>query len=211
MNKLNYISLFSSAGVGCYGLNQENFKCVATAEILEKRLNIQKYNKICENEEGYINGDISKENIKEKIYNVINKFKYENKIKDIDVLLATPPCQGISVANHKKKNELKRNSLIVDTFIITKKILPKFFIYENVQSFLKTLCQDKDNSVAKIEAVLLKYLFKSYFIHSKVINLKDFGSNSSRTRSIVIGSRRDLDVNPIDLFPEQTKTKTIKD
>jgi DNA (cytosine-5)-methyltransferase 1 len=211
MNKLNYISLFSSAGVGCYGLNQENFKCVATAEILEKRLNIQKYNKICEKEEGYINGDISKENIKKKIYNVINKFKYENKIKDIDVLLATPPCQGISVANHKKKNELKRNSLIVDTFIITKTILPKFFIYENVQSFLKTLCQDKDNSVAKIEAVLLKYLFKSYFIHSKVINLKDFGSNSSRTRSIVIGSRRDLDVNPIDLFPEQTKTKTIKE
>jgi DNA (cytosine-5)-methyltransferase 1 len=41
MNKLNYISLFSSAGVGCYGLNQENFKCVATAEILEKRLKPQ--------------------------------------------------------------------------------------------------------------------------------------------------------------------------
>jgi DNA (cytosine-5)-methyltransferase 1 len=80
MNKLNYISLFSSAGVGCYGLKQENFKCIATAEILEKRLNIQKYNKICENEQGYINGDISKENIKEKIYNVIKKFKYENKI-----------------------------------------------------------------------------------------------------------------------------------
>jgi len=211
MNNLNYISLFSSAGVGCYGLNQENFKCVATAEILEKRLNIQKYNKICENEDGYINGDISKENIKEKIYNVIDKFKYKNKIKDIDVLLATPPCQGISVANHKKKNELKRNSLIVDTFIITKTILPKFFIYENVQSFLKTLCQDKDNCIATIEAVLLKYLFQSYFIYSKVVNLKDFGSNSSRTRTIVIGSRRDLDVSPIDLFPEQTKAKTIRE
>ena len=211
MNKLNYISLFSSAGVGCYGLNQENFKCVATAEILEKRLNIQKYNKICEKDEGYINGDISKEIIKEKIYNVINKFKYENKIKDIDVLLATPPCQGISVANHKKRDELKRNSLIVDTFIITKKILPKFFIYENVQSFLKTLCQDKDNYITTIEAVLLKYLFKSYFIYSKVVNLKDFGSNSSRTRTIVIGSRRDLDINPIDLFPNQKKAKTIKE
>ena len=25
MKQLNYISLFSSAGVGCYGFNQENF------------------------------------------------------------------------------------------------------------------------------------------------------------------------------------------
>ena len=41
--------------------------------------------------------------------------------KDLTLLIATPPCQGISVANHKKKNELNRNSLIVDSFKITKK------------------------------------------------------------------------------------------
>ena len=39
-----YISLFSSAGVGCYGFKQEGYQCIATCEILEKRLNIQKYN-----------------------------------------------------------------------------------------------------------------------------------------------------------------------
>ncbi|GAA7583467.1 hypothetical protein MMM150_07920 [Helicobacter pylori] len=38
---LTYISLFSGAGVGCYGLLEEGFECVATNEILEKRLNIQ--------------------------------------------------------------------------------------------------------------------------------------------------------------------------
>ena len=211
MNKLNYISLFSSAGVGCFGLNQENFKCIVTAEILKKRLEIQRFNKICEDEDGYVNGDISKEDVKEKIYSIINKFKAKNKIKDVDVLLATPPCQGISVANHKKNNELKRNSLIVDTFLITKKILPKFFIYENVQSFLKTLCQDKNDSISTIEKILFQYLFKYYFIHSRVVNLKDYGSNSSRTRTLVIGSRRDLDINPIDLFPDQLKSKTIRE
>lgn len=35
---LTYISLFSSAGVGCYGFKSENFYCVATVEILEKRI-----------------------------------------------------------------------------------------------------------------------------------------------------------------------------
>jgi DNA (cytosine-5)-methyltransferase 1 len=42
MNKpLTYISLFSSAGVGCYGFKQNGFECIATNEILTKRLKIQ--------------------------------------------------------------------------------------------------------------------------------------------------------------------------
>lgn len=28
-----YISLFSSAGVGCYGFKQENYHCIATVEV----------------------------------------------------------------------------------------------------------------------------------------------------------------------------------
>ena len=42
MKKLGYVSLFSSAGVGCYGFKQHNFECVATTEIIDRRLNIQK-------------------------------------------------------------------------------------------------------------------------------------------------------------------------
>lgn len=39
-----YISLFSSAGVGCYGFKEEGFYCIATVELLERRLKIQTYN-----------------------------------------------------------------------------------------------------------------------------------------------------------------------
>ena len=46
-NKLTYISLFSSAGVGCFGFKQNNFECIATNEILTKRLKIQVYNNKC--------------------------------------------------------------------------------------------------------------------------------------------------------------------
>ncbi|AGL72022.1 DNA cytosine methyltransferase [Helicobacter pylori] len=35
---LTYISLFSRAGVGCYGLLEEGFECVATNEILDSIL-----------------------------------------------------------------------------------------------------------------------------------------------------------------------------
>ena len=79
MKKLNYISLFSSAGVGCFGLKQENFKCIATAEIIKRRLEIQKFNNICENEYGYILGDISKDEIKNKIYKIVEKYRDKDK------------------------------------------------------------------------------------------------------------------------------------
>lgn len=37
-NKYTYISLFSSAGVGCYGFKMNDFDCIATNELLKERL-----------------------------------------------------------------------------------------------------------------------------------------------------------------------------
>ena len=39
-----YISLFSSAGIGCYGFKLEGFECIATVELLARRLKMQSYN-----------------------------------------------------------------------------------------------------------------------------------------------------------------------
>ena len=59
----------------------------------------------------------------------------------VDVLIATPPCQGMSVANHKKaENEIVRNSLVVESVHLVQKINPRFFIFENVAAFMKTGC-----------------------------------------------------------------------
>ena len=40
-NNLTYISLFSSAGVGCYGFKEVGFKCIATNELIKRRMNTQ--------------------------------------------------------------------------------------------------------------------------------------------------------------------------
>ena len=103
-NKPTYISLFSSAGVGCYGFKLENFECIATNEIVERRLAIQKNNQKCHFETGYISGDIKENDIKQKIYNEIKRWKKMGNDR-VDVVVATPPCQGMSVANHNKKSD----------------------------------------------------------------------------------------------------------
>lgn len=204
---LTYVSLFSSAGIGCYGFKQQNFKCIATNEYLEKRIQIQKFNKKCEFDSGYVLGDLSKQEVQDKIYKELEN----DNVSDLDVLIATPPCQGMSVANHKKSDEIKRNSLVVESIKIVDKIHPKFFIFENVRAFLSTICTDIDNVEKTIEEAIALNLGGSYNILSRVINFKDYGSQSSRTRTLVIGVRKDLiNISPYELFPKEHKAKTLK-
>ncbi len=185
---LTYISLFSGAGVGCYGLLEEGFECVATNEILEKRLNIQRINRKCKFDESYISGDIKKSETKEKILKQIEFYSKKFGNDRVDLVVATPPCQGMSVANHKKKNdEIKRNSLVVESIDLIKQIKPRFFILENVPSFYKTGCIDKNDNLLEIGSMIEQNLSGDYMLYDEVINFKNFGANSSRTRTLVIG------------------------
>mgnify|MGYP002565684799 FL=1 len=120
--KYTYISLFSSAGIGCYGFKMEDFECVATNELIERRLNVQKVNHKCKYESGYICGDITLDETKNKLFNEIKLWKKKENVDNIDVVIATPPCQGMSVANLKKNNEINRNSLVIESIKIIKEI-----------------------------------------------------------------------------------------
>lgn len=211
MIKNTYISLFSSAGVGCYGFKQENFECIATNELIQKRLQIQKWNDKCKYSSGYICGDILKIETIKKIYQEITFWKNKEKLEDVTVIIATPPCQGMSVANHKKKNEQARNSLVIESLKLIKDIKPKTFIIENVRAFLTTSCTDVDGNKKKIYEAINSNLSWLYNIECKILNFKDYGSNSSRTRTLVIGVRKDIEVSPNSLFPDKEKEKTIKE
>lgn len=210
-NKPTYISLFSSAGVGCYGFKLEGFECIATNELLEKRLNIQKLNKKCKFESGYIAADIKEDATKNLIYGEIKKWDKLGNDR-VDVVIATPPCQGMSVANHKKKDkEIERNSLIKESVDLIKNINPRFFVFENVAAFWKTGCLDKTGCVVTIGEMIIEELGENYLIHNEVLNFKNYGSNSSRTRTLVIGVDKKFsdDISAIELMPDYTVEKTL--
>ena len=207
-----YVSLFSSAGVGCYGFKKEGFYCIATVELLEKRLKIQSYNKKCVYESGYICGDMTKQETKDKVFVELNMWKKGFHVTDLDVLIATPPCQGMSVANHKKKkDEIVRNSLVVESIKMVHQIKPKFFIFENVRAFLTSVCTDVDGEVKSIKEAIEMNLGGLYNILYKVVNFKDYGNPSSRTRTLVVGVRKDIkEVIPYDIFPDKQPEKTLR-
>lgn len=212
-NDLTYISLFSSAGVGCYGFKMEGFECIATNELIERRLNIQKINKKCKFETGYIQGDLKLLETKKKIYNEITKWKNMGNDK-VDVIIATPPCQGMSVANHKKSdNEIDRNSLIRESVNIIKEVKPKFFIFENVRAFWKTGCINNKKEVVSIGNMILSELEEHYLIEHRILNFKNYGSNSSRTRTVVIGVEKELSdyITPLEIYPFYRKEPLLKE
>ncbi len=212
MNKRTYISLFSSAGVGCYGFKMEDFECIATNELLESRLNIQKNNNKCKYETGYISGDITKDKTKEKIFKEIKFWKMKEGLEDVDLIVATPPCQGMSTANYKKNNEQKRNSLVIEAIKIINNIKPKIFVIENVRAFMNTICTDIDGKDKKISESIYTNLGNDYNIYYKIINFKDYGVPSSRPRTIVIGTRKDLlNISPLNLFPSRQKEITLRE
>ena len=211
-NKLTYISLFSSAGVGCYGFQLEGFECVASNELIPRRLEIQKFNHKCKYDKGYILGDISDESIKGQLFEQVKFWRENEDIEDIDVLIATPPCQGMSVANHKKtENEIARNSLVVESIKIAQEIRPKIFIFENVPAFLKTICTDIDGEDKTIGEAIDNNLGPNYAIYSEIVNLKHYGACSSRSRAFVIAVRKDYDnfFAPLELFPNRQAERTL--
>ena len=213
-NTLTYISLFSSAGIGCYGFKMHGFECIATNEIVERRIDVQRFNDKCKYETGYICGDITEDSVKQHLLNEVEHWKKAEKINNVTVVIATPPCQGMSVANHKKAdNEIVRNSLIIESIKIIEEINPLFFIFENVPAFMKTICTDTDGTEKTISEAIDVHLEAKYATYSQVINFKNYGACSSRSRTVVIGVRKDLAdfMSPFEIFPDYQEEKTLRD
>lgn len=212
-NKRTYITLFSSAGVGCYGFKLNGFECIATNELLDVRLSVQKANHKCKYDTGYIGGDITSEETHAKLFNEIEMWKEKEDLKQVDVVFATPPCQGMSTANYKKTDdEQVRNSLVVQAIKLISQIQPKIFIFENVRAFMKTICTDTDGQDKPISDSIFGNLSDRYNIYYRVINFKDYGVPSSRPRTIVIGTSKEYpNLSPLALFPSRHKEVKLRE
>jgi len=177
MNKIKGISLFSSAGIAETYYNDINIDIVIANELLEKRVKMYKHfypntNIIC--------GDIQNPKIKNEILS--------NITKDIKLLVATPPCQGLSsIGKNKTQKDFendKRNFLIFDVFDIIDKSDFDYILIENVPRFLKMYFPYKNNILLLEEIIKLKYQDK-YIIDIDILNACNYGIPQTRPRAII--------------------------
>ena len=175
---MKYAIMFSSAGVGEFYLKQKGFECVVANELERDRADFHKHlypnsHMVC--------GDISDEIIFEEF---INK-SIEN---DVELLLATPPCQGFSLSgknkSHKEMIEDDRNFLIFKVFEAIDKLKPRYLLIENVPRFLKLIYPYKGGLYNVVDLLKIKY-GDEYVVDYKVLNSKDFEIPQSRKRAFI--------------------------
>jgi DNA (cytosine-5)-methyltransferase 1 len=125
----------------------------------------------------------------------IDEWKPEGAAAEADVVVGGPPCQGFSNLGAKRIDDA-RNQLWREYVRVLENIMPKAFVIENVDRFLKTAEFQALSSEATAEGRL-----KDYVLRSAVVNAADYGSAQLRRRTIVIGTHRSL--TPIEI-PEPT-------
>ena len=127
---MKVLSLFANVGFGEYYFDQNGLDVVVANELLEDR--VEFYKKFNSNSTDLICGDIAKKTTKNNIQDACEKHG------KIDLIMATPPCQGMSIANAQKDKDDIRNTLIVHAMDVFNRIKPDYMLIENVPQMAKT-------------------------------------------------------------------------
>ena len=175
---MNGVSLFTNVGIAETYIKNHNIDVVVANELLEKRVNFYKeHYKNC----NIIQGDIT--NI-----DIFNQILNEAKKQNCKFLLATPPCQGMSVAGKMKEND-PRNSLIKYVIEFIKQLEPDNIIIENVPGILRTYISIKGVKTLIIEYINNELKPLGYNINSTLIDTANYGTPQTRKRAIFLISK----------------------
>ncbi|MBY0034272.1 MULTISPECIES: DNA cytosine methyltransferase [Bacillus] len=143
--------------------------------------------------------------------------KIRLKPKELDLLVATPPCQGFSKHARRKAKESKdeRNQLILETLKVTKLFQPKYIFFENVDNitnfdvfhqFIHQLLN------VNCDGYKLNEEEPSYLVDYKVINASDYGVPQRRKRLILLAQRADIFPivdTELSIWPEKKEQITL--
>lgn len=114
-------------------------------------------------------------------------------IPKADVVIGGPPCQGFSLLNRNRKGDARR-ALWLPFMEVVAQSEAKAFVMENVPGLLKSPELDEIRASAKN---------MGFDIQAAVLNCADYGSPQTRRRTIILGTKRDLGVQP-DFPPTPT-------
>ena len=175
------LSLFANVGIAETYLDDVGIDIVVANELIEDRAKFYKhlYPK-CD----MINGNITDP----KVFNeVLTKSQNEK----VEFIIATPPCQGMSIAGLMDPYD-ERNSLVKYAIDMIEILKPKYVLLENVVQQLTTPIMYKDTEMVIPEYILAR-LGDLYLMNDiKTINAADHGVAQRRERAIILLTRKDM-------------------
>lgn len=172
---MNAIDLFAGCGGLSKGFMDAGFDIIVGVDNDQAALNT-----FAKNHNGAValNADLSQQETFDEIKKIAGK-------REIDVIIAGPPCQGFSLTGPRNFDD-KRNKLYLAVIEMVKQYQPKGFIIENVPG-MATLYEGQIK-----EEILHRFRKMGYNIESKILCAADYGVPQMRKRLIFMGIRNDL-------------------
>ena len=178
------IDLFCGAGGMTVGFKAAGIYSLISNDIEESACTTLKINNP---EIEVLCGDITKEETKNKLEEVACT-------RGADIICGGPPCQGFSMAGYRDDND-PRNQLFREFVDIVKRVNPKVIVFENVEGLLSFQGGKTYNEVHELFSEL------GYKTEGRTLLASEYGVPQRRKRVIIICTRNDLEIDPIDLFP----------
>ena len=175
MREFTAISLFAGAGGLDMGFERAGFKTIWAndfdADACKTHENWSTAKVVC--------GDVAKIDA--------------TNIPDADIMLGGFPCQGFSLSGPRKIDD-SRNVLYKHYVRIVKEKKPLMFVGENVKGLLTM------GEGTIIEAIVDEFSNCGYNVFYKLLNAKDYAVPEDRERVIIVGFRKDLNIQNFE-FP----------
>lgn len=176
---MKVLSLFANIGVAEALLKEAGYNVVIANEKIPRRAKV--YSEIYP-QTTMVCGDICDAKVFESIISL-------GREQQIDIVMATPPCQGVSRAGKQKQGD-ERNLLILPVISAIKELNPKYALIENVPQFIDTTILFKGEN-KNITALIKSELGSEYKVSVNVIDTKYYGVPQTRQRAIILLSRKD--------------------
>lgn len=184
------ISLFACGGIGDLALRHAGFEVVVANELMTERAEVFKYNYP---ETTMIVGDVW-----DMQTAIVEAATQRNGGETIDLVFATPPCQGMSKNGRGKLLSLirkgekpavdPRNLLVIPTVSIFLASGAHTLVMENVPEMENTCIPDPDNDgdFINIISYIKRELGQQFSYCVEVVEFADYGVPQSRQRLISI-------------------------
>ena len=180
--RLRGLSWFANVGIAEAYLQEVGVDILIANELIEDRARF--YSDIYQDSHMIV-GDITNDELRTKIVD-------EAVNKGVDFILATPPCQGMSMAGNRAEFD-ERNQLIYYVVDVVLRVKPKFVFIENVPTILRTKIVVNGETML-IPKYLHSVLADYHFNDETLVKAMDHGVPQMRERNIFLLVRNDIDL-----------------
>ena len=187
-SSLTAISLFSGGGLSDLGYEMAGFHFAVQVEIDLRRAAIGADNFPASQ---WLTCDV-----RDSVDEIAAVYR-QSTSRRLDLLVATPPCQGMSSSNPSRgkrqtpraKALEEKNRLLLEVIPIARMLKPRIIVIENVRQVLTLEVEHNERKGTTVE--VLKACLPEYVVFPIAVNVADFGVPQVRKRALVIAVHKD--------------------